>query len=50
METTLYMKYGSRVTSGMAECLYDRLLDDPELAPSSNRWTSTGCASMSRIS
>jgi hemoglobin len=33
METTLYMKYGSRVTSGMAECLYDRLLDDPELAP-----------------
>ena len=33
MDTTLYMKYGSRVTSGMAECLYDRLLDDPELAP-----------------
>ena len=33
MEATLYMKYGSRVTSGMAECLYDRLLDDPELAP-----------------
>ena len=32
MEKTLYMKYGSRVTSGMAECLYDRLLDDPELA------------------
>ena len=33
MEKTLYLKYGSRVTSGMAECLYDRLLDDPELAP-----------------
>ena len=33
METTLYMKYGSRVTSGMAECLYDRLLVDPQLAP-----------------
>ena len=33
MEATLYMKYGSRVTSGMAECLYDWLLDDPELAP-----------------
>ena len=33
MEPTLYMKYGSRVTSGMAECLYDRLLDDPQLAP-----------------
>lgn len=32
MEKTLYMKYGSLVTSGMAECLYDRLLDDPELA------------------
>jgi hemoglobin len=30
---TLYIKYGSRVTSGMAECLYDRLLADPELAP-----------------
>ena len=33
MKKTLYMKYGSRVTSGMAECLYDRLLDDPDLAP-----------------
>ena len=33
MEKTLYMKYGSRVTSGMAECLYDRLLDDHDLAP-----------------
>lgn len=33
MKTSLYMKYGSRVTSGMAECLYDRLLVDPELAP-----------------
>jgi hemoglobin len=33
MKTSLYMKYGSRVTSGLAECLYDRLLVDPELAP-----------------
>lgn len=33
MEKSLYMKYGSRVTSGMAECLYDRMLVDPELAP-----------------
>ncbi len=33
MEKTLYMKYGSQVTSGMAECLHDRLLDDHELAP-----------------
>jgi hemoglobin len=32
VKQTLYMKYGSRVTSGMAECLYDRVLDDPELA------------------
>jgi len=31
MKQTLYVKYGSRVTSGMAECLYDRVLDDPEL-------------------
>ena len=29
MEKSLYMKYGSRVTSGMAECLYDRMLVDP---------------------
>ena len=33
MQQTLYMKYGSRVTSGMAECLYDRLLEDPALMP-----------------
>ena len=32
VKQTLYMKYGSRVTSGMAEYLYDRMLDDPELA------------------
>ncbi len=32
MKQTLYTKYGSRVTSGIAECLYDRVLDDPELA------------------
>ena len=24
---------GSRLTSGMAECFYDRVLVDPELAP-----------------
>ena len=33
MNTTLYVKYGSRLTSGMAECFYDRVLVDPELAP-----------------
>lgn len=33
MQQTLYMKYGSRVTSGMAECLYDRICADPDLAP-----------------
>jgi hemoglobin len=33
MKKSLYMKFGSRVTSGMAECLYDRMLVDPELAP-----------------
>ena len=33
METSLYVKYGSRVTSGMAECMYDRVLRDLELAP-----------------
>jgi hemoglobin len=33
VEKTIYMKYGSRVTSGMAECMYDRVLEDPELAP-----------------
>jgi len=33
MNTTLYVKYGSRLTSSMAECFYDRVLVDPELAP-----------------
>ena len=33
MQTNLYLKYGSRVTSGMAECMYDRVLIDPELSP-----------------
>lgn len=32
MEQTLYVKYGSRLTSGMAECFYDRVVVDPELA------------------
>ena len=32
MEPTLYVKNGSRLTSGMAECFYDRVLVDPELA------------------
>jgi len=33
MRRTLYVKYGSRLTSGMAECVYDRALQDPDLAP-----------------
>lgn len=33
MDTTLYMKYGSRVTTGTAELLYDRILADAQLAP-----------------
>lgn len=33
MAPTLYVKYGSRLTSGMAECFYDRVLADPDLAP-----------------
>ena len=33
MAPTLYVKYGSRLTSGMAECFYDRVLVDPDLAP-----------------
>ena len=33
MEQSLYVKYGSRLTSGMAECIYDRVLTDSELAP-----------------
>lgn len=33
MQPTLYLKYGSRVTSGLAECMYDRVLGDAELAP-----------------
>ena len=31
MEQTLYVKYGSRLTSGMEECFYDCVLVDPEL-------------------
>ena len=33
MEQSLFVKYGSRLTSGMAECVYDRVLADDELAP-----------------
>ena len=33
MEQSLYVKYGSRLTSGMAECVYDRALGDDKLAP-----------------
>ena len=33
MVPTLFVKYGSRLTSGMAECFYDRVLVDTELAP-----------------
>ena len=33
MEQSLYVKYGSRLTSGMVECIYDRVLVDSELAP-----------------
>lgn len=31
MVTTLYVKYGSRVTSGTAEILYDRIMADDQL-------------------
>ena len=30
---SIYFRYGSRVTSGVAELLYDRILADPALAP-----------------
>ena len=33
MQQSLYVKYGSRLTSGMAECVYDRIIADDELAP-----------------
>ena len=33
MAPTLYVKYGSRLTSGIAECFCDRVLADPDLAP-----------------
>jgi len=33
MEQTLFVKYGSRLTSGMAECVNDRVLADAALAP-----------------
>ena len=33
MVPTLNVKYGSRLTSGMAEFFYDRVLVDTELAP-----------------
>lgn len=33
MQASLYMKYGSRMTTGLSELIYDRLLADPELAP-----------------
>ena len=31
--TDLFAKYGSRLTSGTSEILYDTLLEDPSLAP-----------------
>lgn len=31
MVTTLYIKYGSRITSGTAEVMYDRILQDDRL-------------------
>jgi hemoglobin len=33
MQQSLFVKYGSRLTAGMAECVYDRVLVDRELAP-----------------
>lgn len=30
---SIYIKYGSRVTAGAAELLYDRILADPALSP-----------------
>ena len=31
--TTLYVKYGNRIASGVAICLYDRIQNDANLAP-----------------
>ena len=50
MAPTLYVKYGSRLTSGMAECFYDRVLADPDLAPFFEGSTSKSCASISPTS
>jgi truncated hemoglobin YjbI len=33
MQSSLYVKYGSRITTGISELVYDRLLADPDLAP-----------------
>ena len=33
MHSSLYVKYGSRITTGISELVYDKLLEDPELAP-----------------
>ena len=33
MTPSLYVKYGSRLTTGLSELIYDRLLADAELAP-----------------
>lgn len=32
MQQPLFLKYGSRITSGLAEQMYDRVLVDPDLA------------------
>jgi len=32
-QRSIYIKYGSRITSGVAEIFYDRVLADPALAP-----------------
>jgi len=31
--TTLYLRYGSRITTGVSELFYDRVYADPSLAP-----------------
>ena len=33
MQSSLYVKYGSRITTGISELVYDRLQADPDLAP-----------------
>ena len=50
MAPTLYVKYGSRLTSGMAECFYDRVLADPDLAPFFEGVDVESCASISPTS